>query len=370
MNQLLLAQAQTSSVVVMDENKLPDSIQWMPPGRHSIMPHVEGTPRRVIINVTPELADSYNRQLQQIRAKAKAGEGDEPYFDFDHKDEARSAEVTELYWAGDHPTNGGIRARVIWTAAGRDAILGRNYRRFSPQWLLDPDTLQPLYIEQNLGGLVNRAAFKTIAPVVAKDGSAATHNTKHNMDLKDIEAALDKRFQPLEQRLIALEKPATTATAKAGDENKDLGGIIAKAVGDAIKPFADKLDNAEKETKKVQARAAIEPHIKRGAIGPQDTDTITFWENAWTANAKSAESQLTRLPGKTPSRITSPTRAEDGGGAEADPEQQLLEKAADIVAKANGKLNFGDVLIAQARTAEGEKQYRQFRETFANTGKN
>ena len=147
---------------------LPDNLQWMPPGMQSIVPSIGGVRRAMTINVNPALATKLNLQLQTIRHLAAKGLGDEAYIDFNHDDRERAAEVLELYWGGDDPKTGGIRARVNWSAAGIDAVLGRNYRRFSPQWEVNPATNEPAGIGCNLGGLVNRAAFRTIAPVIAK----------------------------------------------------------------------------------------------------------------------------------------------------------------------------------------------------------
>ena len=151
---------------------LPDNIQWMPPGKHTISPSVNGKPANFEIEVNEALAREFNAQLQAMRQAAAQGRGDEPYLDANHEDGEAMAHVTELYWGGDDPKTGGIRARVKWTDAGASAVKGRSYRRFSPQWQLDEDTGKPVGITSNLGGLVNRAAFRNIAPVMARAGMA------------------------------------------------------------------------------------------------------------------------------------------------------------------------------------------------------
>jgi hypothetical protein len=54
-----------------------------------------------------------------------------------------------------------------WTGAGAASLRNGEYARFSPQWVFSKSTLEPLGLPINVGGLVNRAAFKTIAPVVS-----------------------------------------------------------------------------------------------------------------------------------------------------------------------------------------------------------
>jgi Mu-like prophage I protein len=153
----------------------PSDIQWMPPGEHTIQPLVEGeaTDEPFIIQVVPELAERLDGQLQDMRQKAQNGQGDVPYLDFNHQDQEASGEVTQLYWGGDDPKTGGIRAKVIWSDAGKAALEGRRYRRFSPQWEVDEKTMEPVGLSPNLGGLVNRAAFQNIAPIMARSAQSS-----------------------------------------------------------------------------------------------------------------------------------------------------------------------------------------------------
>jgi hypothetical protein len=62
-----------------------------------------------------------------------------------------------------------VRCKVDWTPDARDAIQKRIYTRFSPQFIPDDETGEVIGMPVNMGGLVNRAAFKTIQPVAAKD---------------------------------------------------------------------------------------------------------------------------------------------------------------------------------------------------------
>jgi 23S rRNA (uracil1939-C5)-methyltransferase/tRNA (uracil-5-)-methyltransferase len=65
------------------------------------------------------------------------GREDRPFFDFNHEDREASAWPTEFYWAGDDPQSGGVRARLEWSDAGKRAVDGRTFRRFSPTFHLD-----------------------------------------------------------------------------------------------------------------------------------------------------------------------------------------------------------------------------------------
>ena len=206
-------------------DQLPDNIQWMPPGTQTAEPFVNGEPCPIQIDVTPELADKLNSQLQDLRSRAATGADDVPFLDFNHEDGEAAGEVTELYWAGNDPIKGGIRAKVNWSTAGRAALEGKSYRRFSPAWFLDPETHEPVGIGVNLGGLVNRAAFKNIARVMAKSGRLAPGDNDAELvqafgkdGAEKFARALAKQLDPLYEaadRIEDLQVQAETRSAIA-----------------------------------------------------------------------------------------------------------------------------------------------------------
>lgn len=145
--------------------ELPTEIQWMPPGEHRISATSNGKTVERTVRVDAAAADRMQILLQELRAKAAAGAGDTPFLDFDNRDGPAAATVLAFRWGGSDPVTGGIRALVEWTKPGRDALLGGAYRRLSPTFFADSEgriTGAPV----NMGGLVNRAAFKTIQPIV------------------------------------------------------------------------------------------------------------------------------------------------------------------------------------------------------------
>ena len=165
------AYAPFSTAVPSGGDTLPDSIQWMPPGRHAITAVKDGEPFEMELEVNEALARRVGAMLQQYRDKAARGEGDLPFFDFNHNDAEASAHPLQMYWAGDDPRHGGIRARVQWTGAGADAIQRRTFRRFSPEFLTDDDR-NVIGVGINMGGLVNRAAFRKIQPIWSRDAAS------------------------------------------------------------------------------------------------------------------------------------------------------------------------------------------------------
>lgn len=353
-----------AGVLFQEGQTIRDDIQWMPPGDHDVEPFVEGEPRPVKLTVTAAMANHFNAQLQYLRSQAAAGKEDVPFLDFNHEDGEAAAEVLALYWGGEDPQTGGIRAKVKWSAAGRAALEGKNFRRFSPQWFLDPETLQPIGVGINLGGLVNRAAFKTIARVVAKDAGAANQKQKPSMTDKEIQDAitngLTAGLKPVTDRIAALEvsaKGATTAaTAQASADEK-----ITKLITDALKPVTDELGVFKTERQnavKAQAKAAVAIHINRGAIAPEDKTTIEAMETLYVANAAGAEAIMGKLPGKITSRIIR------GGGSltatGTTGEHAFIAKAKEF-AKANNITSELQAITAFASTAEGRELYESYR---------
>ena len=160
---------------------LPNDIQWMPPGMQRVSPSVGGKVTPMIIRVDANLAAKLNTQLQEMRAAASQGRGDMPYIDFNHDDAEAAGEAVLMYWGGDDPVTGGIRLMVKWTDAGAAALNGKMYRRFSPSWLPGEDNV-PAALFENVGGLVNRAAFTNIQPIVAKADPTTTPNETMTQD--------------------------------------------------------------------------------------------------------------------------------------------------------------------------------------------
>ena len=350
-------------------------IQWMPPGKQSPNCFVNGKSRKLNFTVQAKHAELFNAVLQLHRSMAAAGDGDVPYFDFNHEDGARSGEPTEFYWAGDDPKRGGIRAKGKWSGSGKQALINRDYRRFSPEWVFDPKTEEPVWIGVNLGGLVNKAAFRGIQAVVAKDAESAQETNDGDIAMdgltrEDFTRLLADGLKPFTDRLSALEtaaaKAATgteqtqaaTAQASAADDK------IVKLFDDRLKPLMAKLtefETASLNAVKAQAKAGLQPHIARGAIGPADTKSIEFWENALVANAAAAGEQLARLPGKTLTRMTTSNGGTTTTTMAGEPEELFIAKAKDF-GKAHNCANDAEALIAFGRTAEGAALYQAFRE--------
>ncbi len=208
-----------------------ESIQLFPPGKHAITPSnadPSKKPTEVELVIDEATATLLEDQRAGYQAKADAGEGDAPYLDFNHDDKEASAWPKRIFWGGDDPLLGGIRAEVEWSAAGEEAIQGKTYRRFSPAFYADKGRITGAPI--NMGGLVNRAAFTKIQPLFAKENqpspitnpqSEIAMNEAEIKALQEENAALKKQLEELQMAAkAAAEKEAEATVALAAKEGR------------------------------------------------------------------------------------------------------------------------------------------------------
>ena len=246
-------------------NALPTDIQFMPPGVQDICPWVDGEPWPMTIKVDQELADKLNSQLQVMRQKASKVEGDVPFIDFNHEDAEASGEVLELFWGGPEAVNGGIRMKIYWTDAGKAAIQGKMYRRFSPAWSINKDTNEPVGIGTNLGGLVNRAAFQKIQPIIAKSGLEKLEMfTARAMDV-----ALVPMHRAVEEMQLSCQRLITARARHSDDSQPDDFFNLVKA-RKAEKKIS--LGQAVREIQSENPRAAVA--YARALINPTQAPLV------------------------------------------------------------------------------------------------
>jgi hypothetical protein len=340
-------------------------IQWMPPGAQSPCCTVGDEAKQLSFTVKSQHAQAFNAQLQRLRNLAAAGQGDAPFIDFDHQDGRASGRPTEMYWGGEDPKAGGIRLKGKWTASGKASVTGPapEFTRFSPEWYFNDDH-EPIAIGANLGGLVNKAAFKNIASVKA---GAATQQQKNTMTKEELQAAMTEALKPVIADVAALK----TAQGKSAEKDPATAGVLDetalnKALAKAMEPFTAKITAIETDGKKAQAKAAVAKYITapgnaQGVIAPADTAAIEFWENAYLANAKSAEDQLNKLGARTPVKIVmgagqtvTHTNAEF-----SEPENRALAGAKKIKEANKAIASDAQALEAFLKTPEGNQAYAE-----------
>jgi hypothetical protein len=240
---------------------VPAEIQVFPAGTHTVHASRGGQPVTLTIEIGPDTA----KAMQDSLAEALHC-GLRPYFDFDHSGGCASAWPTRYRWqpggAGLPP---GVYAAVEWSAAGREAITGRNYRSFSPEFHVDDGN--PCHVTGaplSQGGLVNDPAFEAIKPIWAKaarsDETAhaetrsrednQTNTTRHNRHMKEIAKALGLAEDATTEAILAA---IAELAAQAPD---DAAGLQAQLQGALAERDAALAAKAAAETEAVKARAA------------------------------------------------------------------------------------------------------------------
>jgi hypothetical protein len=143
------------------EKCAPSVICWMPAGCHYISPIGHRGGRLLEWNVDSGIALVANRHLQAMRAKAAAGQGPVPYFDWEHE-YGRSGEPIEFFWDA-----WGVRAFVRWSDDANDLIGRGMCTSFSPDWInLGQDFLG---LRANCGALLfshSKPAFGRRMPAI------------------------------------------------------------------------------------------------------------------------------------------------------------------------------------------------------------
>ena len=219
-----------------------DDIQWMPPGVHEIQPHTtDGKVKTVTVLVDEAAADAVEQARAQYQAAFDAGQGDAPFLDFCHADQEASAWVLRAYWGGDDPKKGGVRLKLNWTDEGR-AKKGKSLKRFSPGFFVSekPDAEGRYHVTgapANMGGLVNRAAFRTIQSLSASATTEGGENQNNNQDkntmteeeikaLQEENASLKKQLEDLQESIADMKEKdadaAVEAACAAGKISPDL----------------------------------------------------------------------------------------------------------------------------------------------------
>ena len=292
---------------------LPSDIQYMPPGRHRIRASQGGKPLSVEVAVDAQTAVTLQTFLAARLAAAAEGHDDRPFFDFNHEDREASAWPTEFYWAGDDPQGGGVRARLEWSDAGKRAVEGRTFRRFSPTFHLDASG-QITGSEINMGGLVNRAAFKRIAPLFAAEiepsDSASVRPSNLNFPLRLAERA---RPEPVERARPELaERVDTTPAAKpmqtllstlrtlalieaSATEELDLVAQVTRSVA-ALKSEISNLQSSLATHARQRAESVVDTAVRAGRLAAKDADSRSFWIDAVLRDEAKAVKALDALP--------------------------------------------------------------------------
>ncbi|HWD20506.1 MAG TPA: phage protease [Verrucomicrobiae bacterium] len=274
--QLVQCHISTLPAIDLSGAELPADIQYMPPGVNYVTP-ASGGGKKLKINVHAGTAERLQASLEMMKAKADAGEDNLPFLDFEHRDGEASGHPTRFFWGGDDKKKGGVRLALDWTSDGGDKVKGKVFTKFSPQFLHNAQTGEVVGAPVNMGGLVNRAAFKNIAPVLGKDGTQTQHeNMETETDQAELIAAKD-------QEIASLQKKVTDLTAKTS-EIETLNGKIKR------------LEDAATVQAKEIATDYVKTHgVAAGRIPPADAALIKHCEDLYLTNPVACKAMIERM---------------------------------------------------------------------------
>lgn len=354
------------------DNSLPTDIQWAPPGKHTIQAKQNGKPVTKTIVVNAKAAQAVQAFFAAAIDAANHNEGDLPFFDFDHADAAASAHPKEFYWGGDDPKTGGIRAKLEWTNAGKAAVLGKDFRRFSPAMKLN-DNGEIVGSEINMGGLVNRAAFQKIQPVRAK-GTADPDKPTQDQSMKTLltllakaglisspdldEASAASQFQTNHAALQAKQTKAEGDLAAVTAKNTELTNTL-KAEKDRYTVLA-----------KAQATAAVNAAVQAKKIEPKNETLIAKYVELYEADPKGTSMLLDSLPANPAFQpvVQAKGAAEPQNhiaAAGATGEHEFVVKAKALAA--SDRIKEGDAVVLLAKREP--KLYEDYRDSLIVYGK-
>lgn len=254
-------------------------MMWMPAGEHRIHATLAGVgPVERTVVIGREAAEAMQRALL-----AETVSGHRPLFDFDHAHGAASGWPTRYWWEEGR----GVMVDVEWSDDGAEAIAGRAYRAFSPEFFID-EAGRVSGAPKYQGGLVNDPAFAAIEPLWAKAAAPFTAApavpntpTKINME-KDT------------------GKTGGGSTAATLEDNHAHAAALQAAASEraALQAKLDTAEAALATARQERAQAAVQAAVARGALPALDTAV----QAKWTALIEADEAHrelLDALPGKS-----------------------------------------------------------------------
>lgn len=318
--------------------KAPTAIVYMPEGRHNIRATINGQPGERVVNVTPECVTALKADLE-VKLKAKT----KPVVYYDHETGPAAYHPTGFDWQDGK----GVILLAEPTKSGAEAIEGKSYGYFSPNFLLDESGnvagLNPNSIE--VGSLVNEPAFEALDAIAASKSSLVLqgdegnnpqnpdNKTQTSKNMNEIakllglpegadEAAVIDAINKLKAAQAAASKEAEDK-AKADDEAKKKAAEAAAANKSADEKDAE-LQKKNEECAAAQAAlkalqdqvadSSIKTAVAAGKIPPKDEDAIKTWQAMFAADAVSAAKALAAISANPAMSTVAAGKVDDNGG--------------------------------------------------------
>jgi len=291
-NELVSASFQT------EVEALAESIVYLPEGEHEIHATVNGKPAKRKVTVDESILAAFANDLQSRQSRNVR-----PFAGFDHKTGPASFLPKEFRYE----PGVGLVLDIEWTQAGKNAIEGKDYSYFSPNFLLANGTPSGLPTHGEIGSLVNEPAFEAMEKI------AASYN-ENTMDIKplielglvseDVDPALAMELARAEIEAMK----SKIAEVEAGYMQKEADAVQAAAnyateletvtaSRDALAGEVETLKASLAEIEDKAADGVIEDAVQAGRIAPQDDKAKAFWKAQIKAD-KNAIEILNAIPAK------------------------------------------------------------------------
>jgi len=273
---------------------------FMPAGEHIIQCSKGTATALVKVLVDESAVAALNAQLADVAARKSP---QRPYCDFNHDQDKASFWPSGFVWQPD-----GVYVEGEFSASGKAAVEGKDYRCFSPTFhtnaelpdkplqagkaLVAPpgkrgsDQVPAKVINHpraglNFGGLVNEPAFEDMKPLFAKaaenagaSSDAVNQNQIETEQMKKTIAELQAAKNTLESQVNALQAKAT----KTEIETAQLGELQAKLHSAEQDVKIAGLEASEVARLTSDADAAVARAVKRGAVPAQDAALQAKWK--------------------------------------------------------------------------------------------
>lgn len=234
------------------------------------------------VTVDASAAVNLQEQLQAVNAGREGKQ--RAFFDFDHEEKGpASGWPTKFFWTepqGGLP--GGVFARTELSLAGAEAITGKNYRGFSPQFWATKTKPAKVIAGPDLcmGSFVNDPAFYENEPLWARHqspgsdepgatGAQSRETETDENQMKDKIVELQSTIKNLESEVQQLK---AKAAANANDElaAERLKGKQAELRATAAELEAEQLKAKDQERRETFAKNEVDGAVKDGRIGAKD----------------------------------------------------------------------------------------------------
>ena len=233
---------------------VPESIEYMPAGVHTISCLVNGKAKEITVSVSEQTAAQLQESLDAVLRAFAAGEMSRPFIDFDHEGKRAAAFPVSFFWQD------GVRLNVEWTPEGREAVAGKSYNYFSPEWFLSPDGGVSVASPGAVGALCNVPAFQKIEKITSTQPT-----TKGN-------TMTEEEIQKMQSDLAAAQEANATLQAQLEELQKQKEAADNK--------LADVEQQKEEEAQKAEAarkalvEGKVEALVKAGRIAAKSKDAV------------------------------------------------------------------------------------------------